>query len=172
MHFTFTTLASLRVEFTFSTDWILYSILSTGILNNGTWIHSNIHGARILNDARFPSTFIKCFWDRNLGCFLPFPMFKPPPTSSLMLTSKLLEEISVSRLCVFLWFFVLLTIVWITSLCVIHPHLVPECFSYRPFTWTIKAYLASVMLENCCKLQKLLAKLLMLNSWGHFEKYR
>lgn len=123
-----TTLASLRVEFTFSTDWNLYSILSTGVLNNGTWIYFNIHGAWMLNDARFPSTFMECFWDKNLGCFLPFPMSKPPPTSSLMLTSKFLEEICVSQLCVFLWFFVLRTSTWITSLCIIHSHLVPGAF--------------------------------------------
>lgn len=89
---------------------IYSSIHYAGILKDATQIYCNIHRAEekcwtysnmqgavmlkdatkfipismstgILNDAGFTPTFMECFWDRNLGCFLPLPMSKYPPPS-------------------------------------------------------------------------------------------
>lgn len=148
--------------------------LSTGILNDGAWIYSNIHGAGILNDVGFTSAIMECFWDRNPRCFLPLLMSKPPPPSSLLPTSKklskLLQEMSTSQLCVCLW-------------CPYNKYLdnPAEYHLFAPGSWVLllwyiymnnKMDLVSSMLEKGLKLQKLLAKLLTVNSWGHFEKYR
>lgn len=61
--------------------WTYSNMQGAGILKDATKFIPISMSTGILNDAGFTPTFMECFWDRNLGCFLPLPMSKYPPPS-------------------------------------------------------------------------------------------